>query len=140
MTLSKHRKILYIIVLLLTINGCDSIENIDLLGKWNVEKASLTVLSLTENQVKDLQNELESMVFYFKEDGLLLYSNYYRSGAHGQWILIPEENKLTCTYQYERATYSDKFMVFKEGQLLKLTSTDFEGVSETKLHLVRSTH
>ncbi|MFK7757490.1 MAG: hypothetical protein AB8B53_11220 [Flavobacteriales bacterium] len=119
-------------------SACDGIHNSDVLGKWNVKAVNLSNVSLDPTQENNLTEELESMVFYFKDDGLLLYSNFYRSGAHGQWKLNPEQMELTCTYQFERASYSDEYTILVKERQLVLTSTDFEGVTSAELVLVRS--
>lgn len=139
MRLNKLPHFLFLLIICAFTSGCTDLENKDILGRWSVKYVKLVAANLDADLEADLQAELESMVFYFKDDGLLLYSNFYRSGAHGQWKLTPEKDILTCTYQYERATYSDKYKVTQEGESLLLVSSDFDGVSEVQITLIRST-
>ena len=118
--------------------GCQPVENTDIAGKWSVDNVSLNDVTLDDLMAQNLKDELESMVFYFKEDGLLLYSNFYRTGAHGKWTLNQENQSLECNYQFERATYTDTYSLHKtSATALILESIEFEGVTSAQIFLVR---
>jgi len=139
MIITKSREGLFILTIVLTLISCQEFNNQDVLGKWEVASVTLDEVSLASSQEQDLKAELKSMVFYFKDDGLILYSNFYRSGAHGQWKLRTEKNLLECTYMFERITYSDTYTLEQKEDKLILYSDNFEGVNSIELILIRST-
>ncbi len=121
------------IVLVVTLYSCnpspDKAERLK--GKWKVAKTNCSEI----NCPPVLQKELESMIFTFKEDGLLLHSDFYRNGALGTWKLTSNQDSLICEYLYQRAAYTDSYRLQVKENKLILTTSDFEIESEVKLEL-----
>tara|TARA_B100000795_G_scaffold8839_1_gene6236 strand:- start:9905 stop:10312 length:408 start_codon:yes stop_codon:yes gene_type:complete len=110
---------------------CSTPATVSLNGKWTVEEVNISPYSEGIHQI--LKAELESMIFDFKEDGLLLHSDFFRAGALGSWNLNAERDTLICSYMYERATYTDKYRVEITANEISLSTSDFETTDTVEL-------
>ena len=129
----SNYKVLFLILLLAQVFcSCSSSVSGDLMGKWKVKSFEISPPS---EESSFLEKELESMIFDFKDDGLLLHSNFFRTGALGTWNLTKSEDSIICSYMYERATYVDKFALKTENGFTILNSSDFETTDEVILFL-----
>jgi len=135
-----YRTVLFIsLISVVTILSSCHDHPLELEGKWSVKSVMLdTDESDDSNSILGLKAELESMVFQFKSDGLLLYSNFFRLGSHGKWELSKNQDSLFCRYQYERVNYMDNYKIVDLHDVLQLTSRDFDGVNSVQLEIHRS--
>lgn len=114
---------------------CSSPPSLSLKGKWIVAEAHISPYSEGIHQI--LKAELESMIFDFKEDGLLLHSDFFRAGALGSWNLNAEKDTLICAYMYERATYTDKYRIEPTTNGISLSTSDLETTDTVELIVQR---
>lgn len=125
------RKLILSTLCAVLLTHCSIPPTVSLNGKWTVEEVNISPYSEGIHQI--LKAELESMIFDFKEDGLLLHSDFFRAGALGSWNLNAEQDTLICAYMYERATYTDKYRVEITADGISLSTSDFETTDTVEL-------
>lgn len=117
--------------------SCHSEQTMKLEGKWKVKEVTINNESLLPHQRLQLQEELNSMVIDLKEDGAIIYSNFYRTGAHGNWNLSHAKDSLFINYQFERAVITDAYSFSLLDEKMTLKTSGFEGTNSVSLVLNR---
>ena len=119
------------VLCMVLMSRCDTPLSESLNGKWMVEEVDIYPYSEDIHEI--LKVELESMIFDFKEDGLLLHSDFFRTGALGSWSLNSNLDSLICSYMYERASYTDKYKIEKTAEGISLNTSDFETTDNVEI-------
>ncbi len=129
-------KYLMLFFLSVLFTHCTNISENDMQGKWHVVNVYFPN-NIENSNTKNLRQELESMVFDFKSDGLLLHSDLFRTGAHGSWHLVNSGDSLICSYVFKREHITDKYKMSQTTDNSIVLFTDgfntIEGMNGTEL-------
>ncbi len=117
-------------------HSCHSEEDFNLIRKWKVQESTIENNTLLPHQKLQLLEELKSMVIDLKDDGVIVYSNFYRLGAHGNWELNQSKDSLILNYQFERTIITDNYAFQMKEQKMHLVTTSFEGTKSVSLILI----
>jgi len=128
---------LFLIIGVLFLSCQAEVKELNLNGKWKVLESNIDNTSLKPHNRLQLIEELRSMVIDIKDDGAIIYSSFYRLGAHGNWNLNPTKDSITFNYKFERAVITDKYHFQMKGKEMHLVTSDFEGTKAVTLILGR---
>lgn len=122
-------------LLLILLFSCSEETELEISGRWKTYEVTIENESLLPHQRLQLNEELKSMVLDLKDDGVIVYSNYYRTGAHGNWELKAENDSLILNYEYERAVITDAYAFDLKENKMSLNTSGFEGTKSVSLLL-----
>jgi len=124
-----------LVFLCLILSSCSKRPDLEIIGKWKVSSVKVENSTLLPHQRLELNEELSSMVFDINDKGAIIYSNFYRTGAHGNWQLNQKKDSIFFNYKFNGAQIQDNFKISTSKNELTFSSGDFEGTKEIILSL-----